>query len=74
MSRIVDRIPLFISRVRVMDILLKLWHETEDQEDKIDFDSIVEFVHSPAFAVYLTYGIVITMKMEASGSGPFTDS
>ena len=54
MSRIVDRIPLFISRVRVMDILLKLWHETEDQEDKIDFDSIVEFVHSPAFAVYWT--------------------
>jgi hypothetical protein len=50
-----ERIPLFLSRVRVKDIVLKLWNTTEDQEDaeyKIDVDSIEQFVHSKEFKDY----------------------
>lgn len=52
--RIVERIPLFLSRVNLDSILLKLWHTTEDQEEAVNFDSIIEFVYSDTFKDYWT--------------------
>jgi hypothetical protein len=52
MSRIIDRIPLFLSRLDIEKLVLKLWHTTEDREDSdfhIDLEMIIEAVRDKDF-------------------------
>lgn len=50
MNRIVDRIPLFLSRLDIEKLVLKLWHTTEDREDsdyQLDLQGIKDYISSP---------------------------
>lgn len=52
MGRIVERIPLFLERLDVEKLVLKLWYTTEDKEDSdyhIDLQMIIEEVRDPSF-------------------------
>ena len=52
MSRIKQRIPLFLARLDIEKLVLKLWHTTEDKEDsgyRIDLQIIIETVRDKDF-------------------------